>query len=197
MSNVAANGAEVVSAWAAVLMVLVTAGAFIAAICAAKAAGRIYQIERQRDDVARDERAAVARSQMRAKAELISVWQTLDPAKANWPGEGIGQSNAPQQAWAVVANSSALPVYRLTVTFSSNTADIADTRATVPVVPPGQVKLREPGNVIQGGAISTGRSNGYNYAVSITFRDSAGVRWIRDAQGMLSDDPRSESDVPG
>jgi hypothetical protein len=66
MSSVAANGAEVVSAWAAVLMVLVTAGAFIAAICAAKAAGRIYQIERQRDDVARDERAAVARSQMRA-----------------------------------------------------------------------------------------------------------------------------------
>jgi maltose-binding protein MalE len=141
------------------------------AAAAAVVAQRVYRIESKRDKINADARREQEAFLRRTQAALVSAW---------WGRQDGGQW--PDRWGAFVRNASETPVYQASLT----TLDIHDPdvseRFELPIVPPGAEPAFHPsGLTVQDGQHTA------DYRVEITFTDSAGVRWIRDQQGRLSE----------
>ncbi|BCB76969.1 hypothetical protein GCM10022251_44520 [Phytohabitans flavus] len=140
-----------------------TVFALIFAALAALAAQRVYRIESERDRVAADARREQVAFARRTQAALVSAW---------W-GRGA-------DGWgAFVRNASETPVYQVGLTvLDIHDPNVGD-RIDLPIVPPSAQPVFQPSGLTA--------SPGGDYRVEVTFTDSAGVRWIRDQLGRLSE----------
>ncbi|MDQ7909317.1 extracellular solute-binding protein [Phytohabitans sp. ZYX-F-186] len=143
--------------------------ALLFAALAALAAQRVYRIESKRDQVAaraRQEQEAFVR---RTQAALVSAWW-------GWGLDGWG---------AFVRNASETPVYQVGLTvLDIHDPDVGE-RIDLPIVPPAAEPIFHRSE-LGTGLVADGR-HAVDYRVEVTFTDSAGVRWIRDQMGRLSE----------
>jgi hypothetical protein len=127
------------------------------------------------------------RTQRRHQASKVGAWYAENPATAE---RGL----APQWG-AIVWNGSEMPVYQVAIDFFEHLEDdrlvyshtverelLAPTPAPV-FVPPERILSAAGGTETEG----PGRGLSGKYAVSIRFRDAAGVRWERNHQGFLTE----------
>jgi arabinogalactan oligomer / maltooligosaccharide transport system substrate-binding protein len=135
------------------------------AAVAVVATRRTLRIERERDRINTEARAAQEFSTRRAQAALVSAW---------W-----GQSH--DGRWgAFLRNSSEAPIYQvyLTVLGSDDHSDGA--KAHYVVVPPSHEALF----CLIGVDLPLGASG---HRVKLGFTDAGGVRWLRDQYGRLTE----------
>ncbi len=140
--------------------------AFGAAGIAGWQAWRVLEVERDRDDRAEREREAV-------QASLVAAWP--EHTVTGLSGKGTSQ--------LVVGNRSEQPIYRVTARYSMGTLT---GEASAPVIPPESVKswpleLKDALPRLH----TIEQLEGV--AVSITFRDAANRRWLRQPDGTLMD----------
>lgn len=162
-------------------------GALIAASIAAKASLNVLRIESDRDKDA-DERA------QRAQADLVAAWLTTED-ETDW------------NAWHLcVINESKIPIFEFVVDILSTADDEAYfyedvtvnedniTRRHLPVVGPGRTSipipelledLTEEESLEQLGFLHSSVGVSSTHEVWITFRDAAGIRWVRSGTGNL------------
>lgn len=108
---------------------------------------------------------------------------------ADWYSDQDMTFAKPRLPAVFVANASESAVYD--VFFDFRTPDTgALRRASHGPLAPGQQKLRE---IDYDGPLSLGWEPAALHA-RVYFRDSAGVRWLRDSQGRLLEDPGAEAD---
>lgn len=155
---------------------VVAAGALAAAVVAARVSWRVLQIELDRDS----ERREVA--ERAAQADSVAAWATTVDHE-------FAELTVPRSLGAVVRNASSLPVYNLVVTFiGPDGTDRA--RITVPVFPPGEdqfhcpIEPRRPER--QDDEVPVYAESFSEFAVALTFRDTAGRTWVRDQHGQLA-----------
>jgi hypothetical protein len=179
--------------------------AFAAAVVAAKIARDLYRVESKRDQRAEDDRAAAAEdrrlaaedrrraeedrlarieSERRAQADKIAAWFTLaqtDEFEQGVPG-------------AFVRNASDLPVFDIMPDFVKAYMGEPSPNAMntfcggINVLPPHETKFVE---------LDVSDDNEFHdagehlkdsmYMVEIEFRDAAGIRWRRNADGSLTE----------
>lgn len=128
------------------------------------------------------DRRELRRDQERAQARQVSSW-------ADWHSDECMTFAKPRLPAVFVANSSDSAVYD--VFFDFRTPDTgALRRASLGPVAPGEQKFRE---IDYDGPLSLGWEPAALHA-RVYFRDSAGVRWLRDSQGRLRADHGAEAD---
>ncbi|WP_143517208.1 hypothetical protein [Pseudonocardia sp. MH-G8] len=158
-----------------------TLGAFGAALFAGIVAVRGYRIQQR----AVDRQLAAHADDERRRAQGEHQWQASKVAV--WVRRG-------RSSWTVyAANSSDLPVYRLTVRISSEEPpfSVAIERGTQRPTPADTArKLTNALRVVldQRNALHLDPNN---LDVAIAFTDAAGVRWRRDEHGKLDEVPDS------
>lgn len=160
--------ADWVTAGASVFAAVGTVGAFIAAL---------VQIKREREARKRVEREARDRER-RAQAEQISAWPTGDDDEHRTP--------------IALLNRSGEPVYRAVVTlvFIQGAAP----RTGREVYELGMRSYSKPVSVIPPGRYETAVAGGWGAltarpGIELAFTDRAGIHWLRDADGALSELP--------
>lgn len=140
---------------------LATVIAAVGAIKAAQFTGRTLRIEQNRDA----ERHA---EQLRAQAELVSVW--LHDRPYTTPCR-----------WFTLRNASRQPVHNVAVTVYRDPVDGPSHVRDFEVLPPNEDRQDslpdEP--IWQVGKI------GVDQRISMEFTDERGVRWLRDRDGIL------------
>lgn len=147
----------------ATIMALIFAG------LAALAAQRVYRIESQRDEVAAEARRQQEAFVRRTQAALVSAWW-------GWGLDGWG---------AFVRNASETPIYQVSLTVVDIHDPNVGERVDLPIVPPAAEPVFQS-TELGSGLVADG-SHAVDYRVEVTFTDSAGVRWIRDQLGRLSE----------
>jgi arabinogalactan oligomer / maltooligosaccharide transport system substrate-binding protein len=151
--------------------------ATILAVGFAAAAGvvarRVYRIESERDQVRAEERQQLDAFLRRTQAALVSAW---------WGWRAGGDDDRAGRWGAFVRNASETPVYQASLTMLDiHDPDVSE-RFDLPIVPPGtEPVFHASGLLVQDGQRVA------DYRVEVAFTDSAGVRWIRDQQGRLSE----------
>ncbi|GAA4444833.1 hypothetical protein GCM10023170_022770 [Phytohabitans houttuyneae] len=143
--------------------------ALLFAALAALGAQRVYRIESERDRVAADARRQQEAFQRRTQAALVSAWW-------GWDRDRWG---------AFVRNASETPVYQVSLTVLDVHDPNVGERVDLPIVPPSADPAFHPSE-LGTGLIADG-ARAVDYRVEVTFTDSAGVRWIRDQLGRLSE----------
>ncbi|MBO0884063.1 MAG: extracellular solute-binding protein [Mycobacterium sp.] len=153
-----------VASWLQAVGSLLALGFAAAAVVAAR---RTYQIESERDRVNAEARDAQTAFGRRAQAALVSAWWGSDK----------------HQAWgAFVRNASETPVYQVYLTIMGPD-DRSDGHKTYHlVVPPGEVLFCE----VDDGVDADG-SPPPPRRVKLSFTDAAGVRWLRNQYGRLTE----------
>jgi hypothetical protein len=146
-----------------------TAGAFVAAIAAAIIAGVVF----------RHDRAARRAEQASRVGAWIEWRQSL---RKNLRGEDVGGYVC------IVANTSRLPVYDVTVDYSIY--DEGRRRERIAIegwlhLPPGEHVDEVPRDVTE--AASRTAETGEIVRVAMTFTDTSGRRWDRDVDGRLTE----------
>ena len=127
---------------------------------------RTYQIESDRDQANAEARAVQEAFARRAQASLVSAW---------W-----GES--PDGRWgAFVRNASETPVYQTYLTVLAAGERSEGTKVNYVVVPPSGEALFYPVDEEQPSP------RGANRRVTLSFTDSAGVRWLRNQYGRLTE----------
>lgn len=152
-----------------------TVAALVAAVLAVRASWQVLKLEAQRENRAEQAEAERRSREDRAdQADLVAVWP------AGYSG-------------AVIRNGSALPIYRVTVTYVTSAGEVHES-TEVDVVPPGEREAPWPpdaqtpddeGNVTFNFDLVHARNG-------IRFVDSAGRRWHRDGNGVLALTGRDE-----
>jgi hypothetical protein len=141
---------------------LTTLGALIAA-------GALVKVELRRDR--RTEREAQQRRDGQARAEqadLVAAWKDQKDS----------------DSWATIRNGSELPVYDVELELFETTGTVRQYTVEVGVVPPSDhMDIWVVQNSVGTDVHSPGRPR--EFAVSITFRDTAGREWKRDTAGVL------------
>jgi len=127
---------------------------------------RTYRIESERDRVNAEARAAQESSARRAQAALVSVW---------WGESRDGR-------WgAFVRNASETPIYQVYFTVLSTDDHSDGIKVHYLVVPPSHEALFCPFDLDQRTQRTSGRR------VKVSFTDAAGVRWLRNQYGRLTE----------
>lgn len=166
-----------VPTWASTV---VSAAALGAAWFAARASWKVLTIETERDNDA-DER------EQRAQADLVAAWL------ANDTPENRGAWNV------VVANESKVPIYDVEVNITSRVFPLVETNSLssyASLVPPGRIalpfpslirRIMEEGNPTedQQKALTNPNAVRLVHQVHFTFRDAAGIKWMRSNFGVL------------
>jgi len=156
------------------LSAVATLVALIFAAVAAISARRVYLIESERDKTASDERRNQAEFLRRTQAALVSAWWGKQDDEFGVPRWG---------AW--VRNASETPIYQNRVSLTKlYEPDISDA-FSLSVLPPMSEPKFFPTTVWEGDI--DGVVDMPDIRVEMTFTDSAGIRWIRDKQGRLSE----------
>lgn len=163
--SVAANWGDIPS-W---LSSIATIGALLFAALAALAAQRVYRIESERDRVAAQDRRHQEAFTRRTQAALVSAWW-------GWGQGGWG---------AFVRNASETPIYQLSLTVLDIHDPNVGERVDLPIAPPAAEPMFQRVE-LSTGLVADGQ-HAVDYRVEVTFTDSAGVRWIRDQLGRLSE----------
>ncbi|MCX5066684.1 hypothetical protein OOJ91_12420 [Micromonospora lupini] len=167
------------------------------ALVAAIVGFRVYKIESGRDRRAEDERRERALDERQGQASLVSVWFDKETTNAT---PRLGRVQWPMTTWgAHILNASTLPIYDVLIFFRFFGLLDTWTGGQVPVVPPHKrdvqevlpqemwdlIRLRYPHGI-----------DGLNVVrVAMEFRDSAGRRWHRDWDGVLSELPNYQLPV--
>lgn len=140
-----------------------TAFALVFAVLAVVSARRTHAIESRRDVVNEEARRTQEAFARRSQAALVSAWWGRDDTR--WGG--------------YVRNSSEAPVYQahLTVIGPDDAADGA--KVHFPVMPPDEKAAFHPIAVPPGGESAR--------RVILSFTDAAGVRWMRNRYGRLTE----------
>lgn len=149
---------------------------------AALVAQRVYRIESDRDQVYEKARLQQEALLRRTQAALVSAWWGWQAADAGAPQAG---------RWgAFVRNASETPVYQASLTvLDIHDPDVSE-RFDLVIVPPATEPMFLPSDLDRppgAGELVPGGQHAVDYRVEVTFTDSAGVRWIRDQQGRLSE----------
>ena len=158
---------------------------------AALVAQRVYRIESDRDRVNEEARLQQEAFLRRTQAALVSAWWGWQPV------DGSDAGTRPAGRWgALVRNASETPVYQASLTvLDIHDPDVSE-RFDLAIVPPATDPTFLPSGLARppGTAPATGArepvpdgQHAADYRVEVTFTDSAGVRWIRDQQGRLSE----------
>jgi maltose-binding protein MalE len=159
-----------VSDW---LQAVGTLVALVFAAVAAKAARGAFRIESERDRITAEDRRRQEAYLRRGQAALVSAWWGEGP-----DGEGTG-------GWgAYVRNASETPVYQAQLSVVHHRDPDLNEDIPLAVVPPAASPVFHPSRS------TTGRDSAdaaVDHRVEMTFTDSAGIRWIRDQQGRLSE----------
>ncbi len=135
------------------------------AAAAVVATRRTLRIEHERDRINAEARAAQEFSTRRAQAAMVSVW---------W-----GQSQ--DRRWgAFLRNASEAPIYQVYLTVLGSDDHTEGAKAHYVVVPPSHEALFCVVGTDQSQRISGRR-------VKLGFTDAAGVRWLRDQYGKLTE----------
>jgi maltose-binding protein MalE len=168
----------------AVATILALAFAAVAAL----AAQRVYRIESERDRISGEARRQQEAFVRRTQAALVSAWWGWQPGD---PG------TQPAGRWgAFVRNASETPVYQANLTMLDIHDPDLNERFDLPIVPPATEPVFYPSGLSgpAGGDLPAGAGqivqdgqHAADYRVEMVFSDSAGVRWIRDPQGRLSE----------
>lgn len=164
------------------------------AVVASLVGFRVYRIESGRDQRAEGERRERAEDDRRGQAQLVSAWygRSLRPSTGSTSRSSVVIVN--EEVWAVqLLNASNLPVYDVQVSLikpDDSPAPPPLVTKWIPVVPPYQ----GPQSVGLGMALREPRDDGdrppFDIHVRLEFRDSAGRRWLRDWDGLLSEVPK-------
>ncbi|WP_328384416.1 hypothetical protein OHQ88_33565 (plasmid) [Micromonospora zamorensis] len=167
----------------------------VLALTASLVGFRIYRIESARDQRAEQDRGERTADERRRQAQMVSLWYAPITRETveNSPVSARAQFRRMTKVWAAhILNASHLPVYDVEVTFhrrrpeagahASMTADL------IRAIPPHQTAMtielpEELVNEVPAEQLSDGVD------VSLTFRDSAGRRWMRDGSGYLREMP--------
>jgi len=153
----------------------ISALASIAALSFAAAATvvavRVYKIESRRDRVAAAEARRRDEEARRSQAVLVSGWWGSDP--------GVSA----QKAGAFVRNASDAPVYNVTIAVLDPVIPDSVATLSVPVIPPADA----PGFYQVAGNSQVLDTDDGEHRVELSFTDAAGMRWIRDQRGRLSE----------
>lgn len=164
-----------VPTWAGVGVGLI---ALIGAIIGAVQAFRVLGIERQRDVLSSQEAAERAGEVRRLQATGVS----------GWVGEVLTPTSHPTFVVSL-RNASELPVYDVVSIVSVGSANAS---ISIGVLPPAAVPLeRSVSLLLPAGASVT------EVSLSLSFRDSAGARWLRSGSGLLSEDGVVQQRVAG
>jgi arabinogalactan oligomer / maltooligosaccharide transport system substrate-binding protein len=166
-----ANWVALVPAWlqgiGSIFALIFTAIAVFYTYRAYKATLKTHEIESGRDRVdaeARAEQMTVAR---KAQAVLVSAW---------W---GPSENGTPSGAY--IRNASGTPVYQAYLTVLGPDESSDATKVNYLVVPPSDKALFCPAK----DGTNTKRATAPR--VKLTFTDAAGVRWLRDQYGLLTE----------
>lgn len=112
------------------------------------------------------------------QASLISVWKK---------NENINQESS---TYVIISNSSELPIYEVVLSidrvtdYESKLSKTSELCTFVQIVPPGRYKVP---------VIDRGGGMNMMFEASISFRDSSGKYWYRDASGHLKRNMTSSS----
>jgi arabinogalactan oligomer / maltooligosaccharide transport system substrate-binding protein len=145
--------------------------ALIFAAIAAVAAIRVYKIESARDKIAAEETRRRDEQVRRGQAVLVSGWWGSDP-HAGKPRPG-----------AFIRNASDAPVYRVAISVLDPVTPESSVTLAVPVVPPAAA----PGFYPVARTPQAPTAAEEEHRVEVSFTDAAGLRWIRDQWGRLSE----------
>jgi arabinogalactan oligomer / maltooligosaccharide transport system substrate-binding protein len=188
LAGSAANWGDIPSWLSSIATIL----ALLFAAVAAVAAQRAYRIESERDRISAEARRQQEAFLRRTQAALVSAWW-------GWQPGGAGEQRAGRWG-AFVRNASETPVYQASLTMLDiHDPDVSE-RLDLAIVPPGAEPVFYPSGLngtpggdhpagwpAGGGALVQDGQHAVDYRVEIAFTDSAGVRWIRDQQGRLSE----------
>ncbi|MCX5070893.1 hypothetical protein OOJ91_34155 [Micromonospora lupini] len=180
----------------------------VLALTASLVGFRVYQIESGRDQRAEEDRRERAEIERRGQAQLVSVWfDTSTPPKEIdtdargrkiWPGIVL-----PVDGAGHLLNASNLPVHDAELHFVVVYPDEAHIRAD----PWADAPLRTSRGVASIGTVPPHRGIvsvpirpyltaeaehsllWHRIEVSVIFRDTAGRRWLRNAEGYLVETP--------
>jgi arabinogalactan oligomer/maltooligosaccharide transport system substrate-binding protein len=138
----------------------------------------------------RDERAAAERRERdaearRAQAALVSAWHETEIRSVRSLKHPRSKPLPTAVDGAQVRNASELPVYDVAIDFYAIDGDkMLDVgEISKRVIPPGTVFVDAPPE------FTIGTEQIEEFAVAISFRDAAGRRWTRYANGILDEDP--------
>lgn len=141
------------------------------AAAATVAAIRVYRIESGRDRIAAAETRQREEQARRSQAVLVSGW---------WGGDPHGRR---PRAGALIRNASDAPVYQVTISVLDPVVPDSSATLSVPVVPPSETPGFYPvPDAGPGSAAVQGEQR-----VELSFTDAAGLRWLRDQRGRLSE----------
>lgn len=118
----------------------------------------------------------------REQARQISSW-------ADWHSDDEMTFAKPRLPAVFVANSSDSAIYDLFVDFRTPDTGLLSRASLGPLAPGGHKSYV----IDYDGPLSLGWEPAHLFA-DLYFRDSAGMRWLRDSQGRLRDDPGSGTD---
>jgi maltose-binding protein MalE len=148
--------------------------ALIFAATAAVTAYRVYLIESKRDKINAAERALAAEARRRTQAALVSAWC----------GSRATDNKSPE--WGIfIRNASETPIHQARVSVVKEHDPDVRSDFDIVVLPPTAEPAFYPNDIwsatLQDKFLAT------NFCVEMSFTDSAGVRWLRDGEGGLSE----------
>lgn len=146
-------------------------GALVFAAIATVAAIRVYRIESARDRVAAEETRRRDEEVRRSQAVLVSGWWGGDP-----------HSGKPRPG-AFIRNASDAPVYHVAISVLDPVTPESGATLAVPVIPP----TAEPAFYPVAATPHAPKAADDEHRVELSFTDAAGLRWIRDQWGRLSE----------
>ncbi|MGP4026148.1 hypothetical protein [Actinomadura sp. 3N407] len=166
-----------VPTWVSALVAVLTLVGLVLTVIYAH---RIYRLESERDERAAEERRARYEAESRSQAEKIAAW--FAPASNDVPGEN--------SFGAFVRNASDLPVFDIYPVFrpasDGEPTDGGDWFfENIAVLPPHETKFILLELTEDEYEEVPHHLRNEMFLVEITFRDAAGVRWIRSADGSL------------
>jgi arabinogalactan oligomer / maltooligosaccharide transport system substrate-binding protein len=144
------------------------------AAVAAFTALRVYRIESDRDTVNAGERGREAEDRRRAQAALVSAWCGAHGTDNEHPDWGI-----------FIRNASETPVHQARVSVVKEHDPDTRNDFDIAVLPPTSEPVFYPDDIW-----STTLQDQFpatNFLVEMSFTDSAGVRWLRNGIGVLSE----------
>ena len=166
-----ASGTDLAIAWSSVFAAVGTVGAFIVG-------GWVLFRQVKRDRASDAERE---RSRRRRQAEQVAAWVgSYDVQSDKLQRENPHRSKSGTTPAAIVRNSSRLPIWEVSLNWTTREGPILDNTMTFATIPPNDEAAWEGPNWLPKHELPS-------VGIQISFLDASMVWWRRDQYGILTD----------